>query len=345
MSPRTSISIKDVARLSGTSISTVSRVLDPWSRQKVDTPTREKVEQAIAALGYCPNESARRLKRRKTDTISLVIPSIKLQSFAESDFSTGDNALFREFLEGLIREARKWRYSVKVDPIFDPEAPEMVVETMGYPFCDGVLYFGCTGWHKWRELIERKSVPYILIEGGEEAGASVNIDRAVGIRQAVRHLLEKGHRQIAFCSPVSVPEKSWSKPRYQGYVDEMTAAGLSPNKRLLMVMRDSMELRSAAVKVVAEKRITAMVCNNDAMAWQLVRELLNLGVKVPEEMAVTGFDASPVFSCRSPRLSTVRADRGKLGEESVKSLLSKIEENSPFEGLTLPTEFILGETS
>jgi len=106
-----------------------------------------------------------------------------------------------------------------------------------------------------------------------------------------------------------------------------------------------MELRSAAVKVVAEKRITAMVCNNDAMAWQLVRELLNLGVKVPEEMAVTGFDASPVFSCRSPRLSTVRADRGKLGEESVKSLLSMIEENSPFEGLTLPTEFILGETS
>jgi LacI family transcriptional regulator len=293
--------IADVAARAGVSQASVSRVLN--GKQSVDPGIVRKVQAAIAALGYSPSIAARSLVHGRNHTIAMVVPDL-------------ENPLFQGILKGLSRAAADDGYRVLVADTAERVDEEEATVLEARHRCDAlVLCAPRMPEAQLRRLVGR--VAPAVVVNRQLPGADVpvvGVDYGRGIRDLVEHLSGLGHRRIAY---VSGPATSASHAERVRGLEEALAA--HPELRIDVLAGGSrLDDGYAAAEAVIDARdggATAVIAFNDLVALGLMTRLGELGIDVPRDLSVAGFDDVPMARFATPRLTSMSVPRDELGAQ------------------------------
>ncbi|NEA39606.1 LacI family transcriptional regulator [Streptomyces sp. SID11385] len=320
--------VYDVAERSGVSIATVSRVYR--SPDSVRPATREKVLAAARALGYVPSGSARGLASRTTGIIGLCFPDM---ADPDADSETGDDeeagTLYSDqIIRGMERAARRHGYALLIAASLVGGPESLVAKVAGR--VDGFAVLARTVPTEDLEVISRR-VPVVMLAGPREIDHMDHIEVANrdGEYQLTRHLLaDHGLRRLVFVG--SADESPDVGARFEGYRDALREAGLpvpeAPDLRAPLMTRAEGSRATRALLDRPGPRPEALVFANDQMAVGALHTLEEAGVRVPEDIAVTGFDGIPLSRVVRPPLTTVRQPMRRMGEEAAELLIQRVTE-------------------
>lgn len=308
------VGLKDVAALAGVSPKTVSNVVNGYVHVSEDT--RARVRQALEQLNYRPNVSARNLRYGRTGLIALVVPELDLPYFAE-------------LARSVIKAAEPHGWTVLIDQTDGlPEREQVALDGLRGHLLDGLIFSPiATGAE---ELARRRDrTPLVLL--GERVSDGpldhVAIDNVAAACEATGHLVATGRRRVA---AVGVQESAVARTahlRLRGYQDALAAAGLTPDARLLVPV--SAYHRADGAQAVHRllddgSRPDALFCFNDLLALGALRALRERGVRVPDDIAVMGWDDIEDGRYSTPSLSTVRPDKAQIAEVAVQLLAARL---------------------
>ena len=326
MIPKNRITIKQVARLAGVSTQTVSRVLN--ERPDVAADTRQRVQQIIAELGYSPSAIARSLIQGRSYTLGVVAHGLDYYGPSHT-------------LVGIEREANHLGYSVLLDLLHhpEPERAEKVLRRLLSQQVDGVIWAvpeigNNRAWFKDTGL--NLSVPLVFTNMQPRPGAAVvAVDNLEGGRIATEHLLAQGRRRIGI---ITGPLSWWEgRQRELGWRNALLAAGVEPLERLKAYGNWTATSGDACMRQLVEQSpdLDAVFVCNDQMALGALRVANELGRRIPQDLALVGFDDIPEAAFYVPRLTTVRQDLFELGARAVETCnqLIEIQMNGDAEGL------------
>jgi LacI family transcriptional regulator len=301
------VTIMDVARAAGVSASTVSRALA--NPDLVRAGTRERVRQAVAALGYHPNRAARGLITGRTGNLGLIVPDLS-------------NPFFAGVAKGIQTRAREQDYAVFVaDTDEDPAAEAQVAVALGRQVDGLILSSARTSDSELRAIGTRSRL--VLLNRRVAGVPAVTVANADGMRQAVAHLAALGHRTIAF---VAGPATSWSNAeRAAGLREAARQSGVELLQTGHFAPR--FEGGVAAADLVAASGATAVIAYNDIVALGLLSRLAARGIRVPEEISVIGCDDIPMSAMTHPALTTISLPKEQAGRAGVDLLLSLLSKN------------------
>lgn len=308
--------LHDVAREAGVSINTASRALN--NKPYVSEATRKLVLKVARELDYRPNHLARSLRQSRTSTIGVVISDIV-------------NPFFAEVVEGIEREAAARGYGIVLANIGHDASREMqVVQTLVDRQVDGVLISPSQPDPDSIEYLINRGVPYCLLGRVFEripGPAVINDDRA-GARMAVEYLLSRGHRRILFLNAAAY--SSQARRRLEGYIDAHRQAGLPVDPGLILETDARMHGGYVAMQQAFTNKagFTAVFCFNDFVSFGVVQALRDAGLRIPDDVAVMGYDDVMVSQVVDPPLSTVRIAKTRLGQTACQ-LLIRILESGP----------------
>ena len=325
--------IKDVARLSGVSTTTVSEVLNKGWRP-VHSETRKRVLEAAQSLDYLPNALARGLVGKKMNTIGVVFSHWNAPH--ASPFILG--ALLGVLSLSGLRKQNTMLFNLDYTGWAD-RLPELCDGR-----CDGLLLMVPPEDCFLPEVLLRRKMPCVLLGAQDPSGQapSVDVDNFRAAFQMTNTLLQMGHRRIAFVRPAFLENSasSFSRERYDGYRQALLAAqSYDP------AIAD-MTWEAAATLALDSSRPTAFFCLFDTLALRLIEHLQCQGVRVPDDVSVVGFDDIPLAALSRPTLSTVRQPINQLGERAAELLLALIEGTLPIgHRELLPTEVVLREST
>lgn|SRR5574341_81329 len=321
------ITIEDVAERAGLSTATVSRVINQTGPVSADATQR--VRLAIEELHYVPQLAARQLASRKTHMLGLVLDEI-----------SGD--FFSPMLRGIETGARQAGYDLL---IATTRAGSSVI---GAHNADGVLVFDESLTEAELRRLHRDGFPVVLLYRSPPAGLNipyVAFENKDGARQMTDHLIEHcGHRQIAFlCGPEGNEDSRW---REKGYRESLQAHGIPVDPALIRVGEfDDQAAYAAVQKMLAEGiRIDAIFAGDDESAMGAILALREAGWRVPQDVAVVGFDDIPAARHLTPPLTTVRAPIERTGLEAINQLINLIEQGSAEPLILLPTELVIRQS-
>jgi LacI family transcriptional regulator len=312
------VSMKDVAALAGVSLGTVSNVLN--SPDIVAEPTRRRVELAIAKLGWIPNEPARQLRAGRSRSIGMVVMDIA-------------NPFYTDLVLGAENCVQKRGYSVQVgnsSQEADRESTQLLV--LMQQRVRGVLLAPIWGIDERVRQLKLRGIPVVLLDraGNDADFCSVSVDDVEGGRLAVQHLLDQGHTAIAV---IGGPE------RLQQVADRRLGAELARSRhngglaRLLVKSTPHLDVASgvtAAEEIVTmpdAERPTAVFATNDLLAIGLLQGFVTAGLRVPDEMAIIGYDDIAFAAAAAVPLSSIRQPRLAIGCRAAELLFDEIEAN------------------
>ncbi|MCG0238842.1 MAG: substrate-binding domain-containing protein [Firmicutes bacterium] len=322
--------IRDVARAAGVSVATVSYVLN--GSPAISAETRERVLQAIAALDYRPNRLARGLANRKTDTLALLLPTAR---------SVSDPFLFR-FISGVSEAAAQAGYSL----LLVPGRPGLAAleELVKDRRADGVILMEVEVRDPRIDYLLTANFPFVLFGRSLEHPEVlwVDLDNELGAMLATRHLLALGHRRIGYIG--ADRRLVFARHRYQGHLTALREAGVPVDPDLLVEgdLTERSGFRCMERLLALPSPPTAVFAACDAMAIGAKQALAAAGLRVPQDVAVVGFDDSPIAEFAIPPLTTVRQPTFELGAEAVRLLVSRLRgEAQPGEHRLLPPELVV----
>lgn len=332
--------LEEVAVRAGVGRGTVSRVINGSS--KVSEHTRAAVEAAVAELGYVPNRAARALAANRTDAIALVIPEPEERFFAEpyfSDVVRGVGAALAETdvqlvltLAGSDRERRR------------------LAQYLSGHRVDGVLLASVHAGDPLPELLAELGIPTVISgrRSPAEALPCVDSDNLAGAAEAVRHLLERGRRTIAtITGPLDV---YGARCRLDGYRRALAGAGRPAEEALVAAGDFTEDGGRRAMRELLERRpgLDAVFAASDVMAAGARRELRAAGRRIPQDVALVGFDDSVVARHMDPPLTSVRQPIEEMGRTMARLLLARIAGEDAGEGggtVVLPNRLVVRESS
>lgn len=306
---------RDVARLAGVSQATVSLVLGEKWHGRVSAGTAETVRAAARELGYRPNLAARSLRLGRTRTALLVVPVL-----------TGD--FFAHVHTGAARVAAEHGFGIVLYP--SPEG----IGTAPDPFdsarsaLDGVIASSMAP--EALALLRGDSLPLVMLDSdpaGARAAATVNLDIADGMRRIAGHLLGLGHRRLAH---LTADVDSWTfavRAQALGAALAGTGGSLVHTEPAALSVADG--LRAATRVLSLEPRPTALVCDDDLLAAGACKAARRLGLRVPGDVSVTGFDDLDLATALEPELTTVRLPAEEVGAAGMRALLGVLEGRAP----------------
>ena len=324
------VTIRDVARKAGVSVATVSRVFNDSG--PVNEATRHRIREVARELRYVPNSAARSLSMRRTGTLGVLLPDLHGEFFSEIIRGL-DQAVQRRHHHLLVSSSHNDRHEVaaairamrgRVDGII-LMSPDVDAETLV------------------DELPER--VPVVLLNCAvrDERFDSLEIDNFGGARAMVEHLVACGHRRIAMI-------QGWARnhdaqERLRGYRAALRAAGLEPRPEWELPgdFSESAGHRGAVALLAQAERPTAVFAANDATAVGALSALRDAGVRVPEDLAVVGFDDVPIARYVSPPLTSVRVAVSELGARAADTLLAALAADAQHRRghVVLPTSLVV----
>jgi DNA-binding LacI/PurR family transcriptional regulator len=310
------VSLKDVARLAGVSIKTVSNVVN--NSPSVSAATRTRVRAALDALDYRPNTSARGLRTGRTDLIALAIPALDEPYFAE--------------LSGLIVEAAaRQGWTVLIEQTGGERGLErQAAAGSRFHRIDGCIAcpLALTG-DDVAELAGQRPMVLLGERFSHPAADHVAVDSVQAAREVTGHLIELGRRRIAFVG--AQPGTRIGGVRLAGYRAALAEAGQRIDEDLIMhtgPFRRSEGAAAMARLLAARQPPDAVVCASDLLAVGALRTLLSVGVRVPDDVAVAGFDDIEEARFSTPSLTTVAPDKAGIAEAAVELLCRRLRERS-----------------
>lgn len=304
--------IKDVAREAGVGISTVSRVINDSGY--VSKETRERVLAAMDELQYQPNEIARSLKRRHTKSIGLTVPEI-------------GNPFFGEVAEAAEVAAREKSYTVLFSSTRDdPEQEEVGIDLFLEKQVDGLIWFAPHNKGKLQTVLHQGRVPIVVItpEPVWWDVDSVCVNDAGGAFEATTHLIQLGHRSIGYIAEPDDP--TGSQERLKGYKAALREHDLAIDESLIVrgTFREGSGARAVEMLMDRPEPPTAIFAANDLMAIEALARLRSKGYRVPEDVAVVGFDDVKIASIGGIDLTTVSQPKQEIGQEAVRLLINRL---------------------
>lgn len=307
------VNIADVAREAGVSAQTVSRALN--NKGEISPDTRERVLATVERLGYRPNTLARGLVTQKTSTLGLVVPDIA-------------NPFFSEVARGAEDAAHDEGYSLLLCNAMENPAREMeALRTLDAQSVDGIIL--CSSRLSDNDLTSMMgSLPAVVLVNRNLPIGSMRcacIDDEAGAYGAVGHLLGSGRRTIAFLAGPAASNSG--RRRGLGYRRALAEAGLAADPGLTLECAPDLEggYEAARQMLAARPQTDALLCYNDLVAVGALQALTALGRRVPEEVAVIGFDDILLAALVMPPLTTLRSDRQRLGAEAVRLLVRALD--------------------
>jgi len=299
-----------VAEHAGVSIATVSRTLA--GSRKVSSATRQRVMQAIEDLNFEPNPSARRLAYMKTETIALVFPDIS-------------GPFYSTVIRGVEQEAGRHNHNVLIYGTHGKESSGRYLRTLSSKV-DGLIIMARSVDEDSLWSLERQGVPFVLLghSNGQLQCSTISVDNDAGAYKAAAHLLGHGHQRIGIITgPENSPD---NRGRLQGYQKALLDAGISLHPNMVIPGKFKYEEGQIAINRLLESnpRPTAVLAANDEMAIGAIDAARQRGLRVPEDLAVIGFDDIQMSALTHPSLTTVRQPMQLLGEEAVKLLFDRL---------------------
>jgi LacI family transcriptional regulator len=303
--------IKDVAREAGVSVATVSRVFNATAR--VTTGTRERVEAAALRLGYSAHGAARSLITSRTSTIGVLLPDLH-------------GEFFSEIIRGIDQAARQQGFHLLVSSSHNNRSDLDAAVGVMRGRVDGLIVMAPT--RDMRASVQGIAArfPVVLLSDAPVAGPfdAIGIANRDGAAAMIRHLVAHGHRRIAI---VRGPDGNHdAAERLRGYLGALAEAGIRRNRTLELPgdFTESSGYDAAARLLRRRVRPTAIFASNDATAIGVMSALHDHGVRIPEEIAVAGFDDIPTARYVTPSLSTVQVDISGLGARAASRLLQAV---------------------
>ena len=311
-----SLTIMDIAVKAGTSKSTVSRYLNGDS---VSPQTAEKIRRVIRRTGYSPNVNARRLVKNQSFMLGVIFDDIA-------------NYTYGGMLDGVQKAARAKGYdclflSRATDQREEPAFLDLVTSSM----VDGLIMITLARRNPalTRQLSD-SGLPVVLV--GDGAGCAslprVDVDNQSGTRMEIEHLLSLGHRRIAYLKgPDSMPA---APARERGYLEALAGRGIPPDPDLIVQTGWSVQEAYQAVRALAQKTsFTALAASNAYAAYGSFQALCDLGMRVPEDVAVAGFDDDPLLEYVRPGITTLRQPWSQMGAAAVEQLVARLDGKAP----------------
>jgi DNA-binding LacI/PurR family transcriptional regulator len=305
------ITIKDIARRAGVSHSTVSRALR--DNGAIPPRTARRIKRLAVKMGYVPSAAARSLKTSQSRALGVVVTNIA-------------DPFLSEVVRGIEEVVLDAGYSLFLAASNrDAEREKAILRALAERRADGAIICSSQVSEKHLRELERFGVPLVLVNNqvAGDFAHSIYHDDERGGREVTRHLLDLGHRRIAYLGNAEGGRASTD--RRDGYCAELRAAGLPVKKEWILIGpngRPPGGLAGAEQLLRLESRPTALFCYNDMMAIGVLQGLRRAGVRIPEECSVAGFDDVFVAKYADPPLTTFAQPKVQLGRDAAELMLA-----------------------
>ncbi len=328
--------IHDVAQRAGVSPITVSRVINHSGYASQET--RERVEAAVAELGYVPNRLARSLRSKRTHTLALVLTDIT-------------NPFFTTVARGVEDTASDAGYTVIFCNTDESESEEKkYLQVLLQQQVDGILLVPASGTSESIDLIQKQHTPVVVLDRRLPPDVDVDTVRCeneVGAYQLVRLLTELGHRQIAILSgPLGV---STAEDRLAGYRRALSESQLRVDERYVVYGSFNQVSGTEMMREILalEPRPTAVFAANNLISIGALQAIQNAGLHVPEDMALVTFDDLPPMLLTTPFFTVAAQPAYEMGRRATQLLLARLANTAPApcQQIILPTELIMRRSS
>ncbi|MFJ2114641.1 MULTISPECIES: LacI family DNA-binding transcriptional regulator [unclassified Streptomyces] len=333
--------LEEVAARAGVGRGTVSRVINGSPR--VSEQTRAAVERAVVELGYVPNRAARALAANRADAIALVVPEPEERFFAEPYFSG--------IVSGVGEALADTGMQLLLTFAGGPRERRRLAQYLAAHRADGALLVSVRADDPLPELLTRTGLPTVISgpRSASEPLPSVDSDNTAGAGAAVAHLLSRGRRSIATIT--GRPEVYGAACRLDGYHRALAAAGHAPDPGLVAVgdFTEDGGRRAMAELLARRPGLDAVFAASDVMAAGARQTLRAAGRRIPDDVALVGFDDSAVARHMDPPLTSVRQPIEEMGRAMAGLVLSRITAGGSAlpvpERIVLPTELVVRDSS
>lgn len=306
--------LDDVAKEAGVSPATVSRSLN--SPGLVNQKTLDRVRSAVERLGYTPHFGARFMAAKRTFTIGAIIPTM-------------ENAIFARGIQAFQENLRAKGYTLLVSSsAYDPTIEAEQIRALASRGADGILLIGYERDKAIYEFLQMRGIPTLLAwaYSDQSPHTAIGFDNRASMYQLCDKVLEMGHRKIAVISGI-VPGNDRAKNRLQGIVDRLNAQGFDTEK--LPVIQTPYEIENGANAfeqlMSGSEKPTVVMCGNDVLAVGAMQRAHEMGLDVPGDISITGFDDIELARIASPKLTTVHVPHRDMGRRAAEELIRMVE--------------------
>lgn len=330
------VTSQDVANLAGVSRTTVSFVLNNDTRFTISKETKEKVRRAAETLGYVPNASARALASNQSNAIGLILTR-------DPRYIAADTFL-PQILSGMLDGVKDYQLGLLVEWVEPGQQIQTYFELIKARHIDGMILMTPRYDDTGLKALEDSDIPTVMM--GEVPGSnlySVDVDNIGAAKNAVSHLIQLGHSQIACIVNAPSPYSSATQ-RLDGYRAALSEAGIPFDPQL--VRYADFDANSGFLQMQdllnASRPFTAAFVASDNVALGAISAIREAGLSIPEDVSLVGFDDIPVASFVSPALTTVHVPAREIAKQSCHLLVKLIRGKAPeSRTFTLPTELII----
>lgn len=324
--------IKDVAKLAGVSISTVSYALN--GTRSISDETKKKVFEAAKELDYKPSGIARSLKMKSNQMIAVVVNEFK-------------GPIYQEIIHGVSKAAKKYGYEVIAAECFSEKT--QITKVLSQRFVDGAVILASYLSDDMIKNLVGDNFPIVVLdrEIKNKNITSILIDNELGTFEAINYFYKQGHRKIGF---LGGPKDSYdNNTRFKGFKNAMGKLNLEFPKEWCLTSNFTENGGYSVVQdflnnIPSKQWPTAFFVSNDEMAIGAMRAFQEYGINIPKDMAIIGFDDIELCQYVTPKLSTIHRPCYELGTMAANSLISKLEGEKVSNLISLSSELIIRES-
>ena len=337
------ITIKDIARICGVGVSTVSRAIN--NHQDINPATKQLIMETVKKYGFVPNNTARNLKRTDTKCIAVLIKGIT-------------NPVFTSMLRVVEEEVDKKHYSLVLRHVeYFQDEVDVALELIKEQRLRGIIFLG-GHFAQLEDKLAKLTVPFVIATAGcipenmsRKLYSSVTVNDEKEGYLMTKYLIQQGHRKIAILAADEM-DASISCLRLKGYRRAMEESGLTVDEDLICSMKDDIEWYSlqngyAMTKELLERRndVTAIFAISDIMAIGACRAIRDKGMRVPQDIAVAGYDGIDMGMYSVPSITTVKQPVEEIARESILLLLDIISGKREHQHKVFDAELIIREST
>lgn len=334
------ITIKDIAKICGVGVSTVSRAIN--NHPDISEDTKASIMKVIEKYNYIPNNSARNLKRLESNTIAVLIKGIT-------------NTFFNSMLKVIEKEIQEKKYSFLLHRVEEYENEiDVAIALEKEKKLKGIIFLGGYFVHS-QEKLKQLNVPFVLTSGAiadtkdMENFSIISVDNVKESYKMVNYLCELGHEKIAIITaPPS--EENLGKLRLEGYIKALKENGISEDKNLIRYLVDdsietySMNYGYQATKELLESGVefTSLFAIADSIAVGASKAIFEHGKRIPEDYSIAGFDGTDITRYYQPSITTIKQPAIEMADKSIHALFNIIDGNIEKDSTILEADLVIG---
>ena len=339
--------LKEVAQHAGVSISTVSRVVNNDTSRSVSPDTRQRIWEAVTAVGYQPNRTGKEPGKRGPSKHQAGVRTGCIVAVNQNKYN---HPYFSPILEGIERGIQEHGGSLAfIHTSEDIKTPEMLHKIVQESGIEGMIILESIDSASYDYI--KRHVPYIVgIDISDPSVSRVGYDRLMAAKHAVNHLISRGHRQIGFIGGSGRSQNIMKEKRFRGYKEAMDEAGLNIRKEWILDTEwnvdKSYNLLKERILDKPSEIPTAFFAASDMMAISAMRAAFEHRLRIPQDVAFVSIDNIEFAQYSSPPLSTIHIPKFEIGWVAAKTLVDTVRNPYPLPvKITLPFELIIRQTS